>query len=280
MKFLSQFASILLSSLLVLKPLWAQSPPPVAGTELQIHVQDSARIFARAIPQDARGFTIQVTDMTGAGAADAAVVVRLPDDGAMGAFSDGAHSAIVYTDTAGIAHFAPISWNAPSGGVTLKITATKGDAHAGMLLDGSIGSAPASIPATVTPAARVDTEIPATVSKKEPAVVVSPAQPTIAPPQPGAAQSTERALLPSPVVSVAPSEPKVSVINRGVRDKQDRVDTSGSHKKWIILAVVIAAGAGAGIALAGKGKSSSSSSSSSSTGVSIGSPTVSVGTPH
>jgi len=53
--------------------------------------------------------------------------------------------------------------------------------------------------------------------------------------------------------------------------------SSGSHKKWVILAVLAAAG---GAAFAGVSHASKSSSSPNSSTVSIGTPTISVGSPN
>jgi hypothetical protein len=53
--------------------------------------------------------------------------------------------------------------------------------------------------------------------------------------------------------------------------------SSGSHKKWIILGVLAAAG---GAAFAGVSRASKSSSSPSSSSVSIGTPTINVGSPN
>jgi hypothetical protein len=54
--------------------------------------------------------------------------------------------------------------------------------------------------------------------------------------------------------------------------------SSGSHKKWMILAVVVGAGAGAAFALGSK-KSGSTGSNTSSSAPTIGAPTISVGAP-
>lgn len=279
MKFLLQSASIFLSSLLVFQPLWAQSPAASPGSDLQVHLvgaQGGASVPAGF--HESKGFEIQVTDGAGAGVSDAAVVLRLPDEGPSGSFSDGSHAAIAYTDASGRAQMPEIQWAGTAGTVTIKVTATKATAHAGMLFEEKLTAA---ADAKLAPPAVIPTaEKPATPSLPGPATVAQPAvsvrQPgTPAAVVPAATASDERASRePLPAKSsAAPVEPAVSVTNGSPHHGAQ----SSSHKKWIILAVVVAAGAGAGIAMAGKGKSSSTSSSSSS--LSIGTPTVSVGHP-
>jgi hypothetical protein len=112
MKFLFRTPLIpfILVPLLVGQPVWAQAPvsstsdETSGGTNLQLRVvgADSSRVPANSL--SAKGFTIQVTDLHGAGVPEAAVAFRLPESGSSGAFPDGSHSAVVYTDNAGNAH--------------------------------------------------------------------------------------------------------------------------------------------------------------------------------
>jgi hypothetical protein len=266
MKSIFQFVSLLLMPLLVMQPLSAQTPAATPAVDLQIHLV--------AKEGGAKGFTVQVTDLAGAGVSDAAVVLRLPDEGFSGKFADGSRAAIAYTDAAGRAEIGNVQWDAGAGRITMKLTATKGTAHAGMLVEQTVTTVQTTPPAAQAPAiasspAPVSSPAPAPVPTPVPAAstVPAPGQPMVSVRQPAAVArpSTQAALEPTVSVTNGPGNHEVH-------------SGGGSHKKWIILAVVVAAGAGAGMAMAGKGKSNSSSSSSSSS-LSIGTPSVSVGHP-
>ena len=265
MKSIFQFVSVLLMPLLVMQPLSAQTPAATPAVDLQLHLL--------AKEGGAKGFTVQVTDLAGAGVPDAAVVLRLPDEGLSGKFADGGRAAIAYTDAAGRAEIGNVQWDAGTGRITMKLTATKGTAHAGMLVEQTVAAVQTTPPAAQAPAIASS---PAPVSSPTPPTVPAPVPPASAVPAPGQPMVSVR----QPGAVARPStqtalEPTVSVTNG---PGSHEVHSGGSHKKWIILAVVVAAGAGAGMAMAGKGKSNSSSSSSSSS-LSIGTPSVSVGHP-
>ena len=270
MRIVSQTISIVLAMLLV-----ADQIPAQTAADLQIHVVDSdGNGAAIAGASSSKGFTLQVSEATGAAVADAAVVLRLPDSGASGTFTDGTHSAVGYTDEEGFAHLADIQWGATPGVVGIRVTATKGAAHAGVLFEETLGAqeapliAHARVPVNEKPA-------PAAVDQAKVLVasVVQAPQITVSARQPGTIDSSDR--LPSPRTADLSGAPSVSVTNGPTGEKFR--SGGGGKTKWIILALV-AVGAGAGIALAMRGKSSSSSSSTSS-GVSVGGPTVSVGAP-
>src|SRR3954470_8769347 len=143
MKFLFRTPLIpfILIPLLVGQPVWAQAPvsstsdETSGGTNLQLRVvgADSSRVPANS--QSAKGFTIQVTDLHGAPVPEAAVAFRLPDSGSSGAFPDGSHSAVVYTDNTGNAHVDGIRWSETPGVAALRITASKGNEHVGLLVE-------------------------------------------------------------------------------------------------------------------------------------------------
>jgi hypothetical protein len=264
MKTFSQSVSFLLASLLIAGQLPAQ-----VSANLQIRLVDSDGPSAAAGSATSKGFTVQVADDGGNGVADAAVVFRLPEAAASGAFADGTHSAVAYTDQNGRAHVSGIQWASAAGVIGIKVTATKGTAHAGILVEETLTGAAVPVakaaPTVSAPVSAPVTVEPAKESAKEPAP-----KPAISVRQPGMLDASGP--LPSPKTSIAGTSPGVSVTNGPNKEKIH----SGSKTKWIILAAVIAAGAGAGVAMAGKSKSSSSTPS---TGVSIGGPTVSVGAP-
>ncbi|MGA8029014.1 MAG: hypothetical protein WB992_17885 [Bryobacteraceae bacterium] len=239
MKFvsLSQLISLLLTPVLVIAPLWAQLPDPQT---LQLRVVERDGLQARAGSQALKGFIIEVTDSAARPLADVAVAFRLPDDGATGTFADHTHSAVAYTDSLGRAHVSAIEWSATPGLAVLRVTATKGTSHAGLLVQQTLLS---SSPATVQPAAKI----------------ASPIE------QPGTPASPTAALAPIPA-----QQPAVSVTGAPPHSAPH-----SGKAKWYIIAAV-AAGAGVGVALATKGKSSSSTPAPPST-ASIGAGTISVG---
>jgi hypothetical protein len=279
MRFLFQLLSVVLASILAIGPVSAQSPVPsssAAGANLQIHVVESDGAQVAPNSRSVKGFVVDITDAAGAPVPDAAVVVRFPETGSTGTFADGTHAAVSYTDQAGRAHISGIQWSAVSGSIPIKVTATKGSVHAGILIEQTLAGIPNSKPtepvlpqaAPAPPPISQDSLSAASETKPEPALA-SPA-PKVSVQQPGAVGHPSRALSASAPASVAPM---VSVTNGPTHQK---VHSGGGKAKWIILAAV-AVGAGAGVAMAGKGKSGSSSSSTPS--ISIGQPTISVGHP-
>ena len=214
--------------------------------------------------QSTKGFTIQVTDLHGTGVPEAAVAFRLPDSGASGLFRDGSHSAVVYTDSAGNAHVDGIRWSETPGTAAIRITASKGDAHAGLLVEQNLvlpGVDPATVPAEpVRSAPPAPAVLQTAASPAIPAVSVEPVS-----------RKGNSTLAPS--FRPSEMEPSISVVS----SPESNSIGGSSKKKWIIIGIAIAAGAGAGFAFASKGKSSSTAAGSSS--ISFGSPTVSVGHP-
>ena len=276
MKFLfrTPLIPLVLVPLLIGQPVWAQAPVGSAsdeadeGANLQLRVvsSDNSRIAVNS--RSAKGFTIQVTDLHGAPVPEAAVAFRLPDSGASGIFPDGSHSAVVYTDSAGVAHVDSVQWSGTPGTAAVRITASKGNAHAGLLVEQTLVS-PGTSPAMAA---------------------AEPVRSAPLPPSPAMLQAAAPSLAPS--VSMEPvgrkgmsvlepgfrrseAEPSVSVVSSS---ETNSISSSSSKKKWIILGIVIAAGAGAGFAFASKGSKSSSTAAAPSS-ISFGSPTVSVGHP-
>ncbi|MFL6416096.1 MAG: hypothetical protein ACJ74Y_10570 [Bryobacteraceae bacterium] len=287
--FRSSGIPLVLIPFLVVSPIWAQSVPTVPdansrGSSLELRVLEEPK--SPGVPLvPAKRLTVQVRDENGRPVSDAAIAFRLPDNSLSGAFADGAHSAVAYTDASGVAHVDGIRWIASSGSVPVRITASKGNSHAGLLFEeklsettvpqGSLAhledaSPKATIP-TNTPAAPVPgivagTEQPKTTSVSaaaEVAAVVPAARPSVSiasfsKPSSAASNSLRSNLEPSVSISSSP---------------QGYSNHSGL-KKWLILTAVAAAGAGAAFALSGRSSGSSTTSSSSST---IGTPTINIG---
>jgi hypothetical protein len=281
MRFTSKLLAFFLTPVLAIGPVHAQVP----GTDFQVQVLESDGAQVQAGSSSVKGYTIEVADSSGAPVAEAAVVVRLPESTPSGHFADGSHSGITYTDTSGHAHISGIRWDDSPGVISVKITASKGSVHAGTLYSQSLvsGMAKAAVPDARSVSAVVSPPDPVTPSrvitprseKASEAARSTPAVPSPSlsesPAEPGRLETA--ALLPS---HVAPSQmsPYVSVT---ATPKGEKVHSGSGKTKWIVLAAV-AAGAGIGVAMMGHGKASTPAAATT-TGVSIGSPTVSIGAP-
>lgn len=215
-----------LSALLIAAPAFAE-----AGDTLQIKCEDKGTA----------GLSVQVLDGTGAPVSEAAVALRLSDEGPTGSFADGTRAAVAYTGESGTATVGVVRWSTDPGTATLRITATRGALHGSLV-----------VPHTVLSSAAVEKH---------------------SPPQPGVPQPKAVSAPPTQIAAAEPP-PHISV----TAPPADERIHGGGKMKWILLAV-LAAGAGAGVAVMTKSKQSSSSSSTSSTGITIGTPTVSVGAP-
>ncbi len=277
MKLLYRCVSIFLASILTLAPLPGQtqetpaSPANAAGFEsLQVRLIDSGNGTALAGSKTSRSFVVEVTDSKGSAVADAAVVLRLPDTDPTGTFADGSHAVIIYTDQTGRASINGIQWASTPGIVAIRATATRGTAHAGILIQETltpVSSAPsASLPAQAAPAEALPPAVSDLPQPAPPHVEIEHLSKTIAPGQPASAAPSL-----SPLHPQVASEPSVSVTSAAPGESKH-----SSKTKWIILAAIAAAAGGAGVAMMGK---KSSSSTSTAPGISIGPPTVSVGHP-
>jgi len=260
MSIICRSIAVLLSALLVLGPtLDAQTPATGADQsiqELHLRVVEGGGAEYKVGSLSDKSLVVAVTDQNGAPVTSAAVLFRLPDEGATGAFTDGTRVIIAYSDMQGLAVVRNIQWGSTPGPVVLRITATKGAAHAGilapeMLIAGGRSRRPKA-------------------SAENPPTTVKPAQPKpVAAVQAPAAQPA----IPSPAESAMhpAAPPAVSIVT----DSKESVH-SGS-KKWLWIAL-IGAGAAAG-AIAAGGGSHSSAGSGSPASLTIGSPSVSIGRP-
>jgi len=107
----------------------ADAAPPVV-IQLRIMEGDGAvyGIGSRA----ARGLSVQVNDETGKPVEGAAVSFQLPGDGPGGAFSSGGRTEIVTTKSDGIAAIWGMQWNKSAGAFEIRVTASRGQARAGL----------------------------------------------------------------------------------------------------------------------------------------------------
>jgi hypothetical protein len=274
-----RFLALLLTALTAVDPAWTQTKPndqnaaAEAQPALRVQVVDDP---GPSVPNSTalRGFAIQVTDPSGAPVADAAVALRLPEEGATGHFDGGLRAWVGYTDAAGLARFPVIQWEGSVGLAELRVTAAKGSAHAGFILREQVGAdKAASVPA---PAAEVKAAKVALPDAPEVSMETPPASPALDDivPMP---MSKTGAPVPDPTLKPdlsAPTqthastpEPKVSITNSGTGAGSQ----GSSRKKWMVIAAIgAAAGLGGFLALSGHGAAGSKTSAS---GVTFGTPT-------
>ncbi|MBV8864921.1 MAG: hypothetical protein JO210_05915 [Acidobacteriaceae bacterium] len=309
MRSLSPLFSVLLAPLTALSPVMAQLPDPGASGDplrppsLQLRVLGDDKT-APAGFRSSQGIAVEVSDAAGIRVADATVVFHLPDSGPSATFADGSRSAVTYTDSNGRAHVTDIHWGNIPGSVNVRITAAKGTTHAGLLftetLTASSGSqdiavpqvaaskAPALVPEPPASPERQPTPDILGEGKPSPGVTVehfsphsrisagdnAPSQAATIPASAALADDSPDANVPvRHMVTSGADEveaPKVSISSAGSASKSGH-----SKTKWIIAIAAAAAAGAATLAMA----HSSGGSSASSSGVTIGSPTVSVGHP-
>jgi hypothetical protein len=276
MTLISRVISLLLTLILILGPLSAQTsaipPAPLSDTAssqaLRLRIVEGESTEVQAGSQAVQGFLIEVTGSNGVAVPDAAVTFRLPDAEPTGRFADGTHAAVAYTDQTGRAKINGIRWNAAPGTVPIRVTATKGTVHAGILVQQTL--APVGMAALAYP-----------VSQTPTSSVLPPTTTPLPPAPPFDAQLLAKAITPGQPATEAPAmearpglqnpEPAVSVTSASPGESKH-----SSKTKWIILAAVAAAAGGAGVAMMGK---KSSASNPTAPGISIGPPNVSVGHP-
>ncbi len=294
MRFLSPLLSILLAPLMATGPLLAQSPalgssvsltPDTAAASLQLRMAENDGTAVVAGTRSANGMSVEVTDPAGAPVQNAAVVFRLPDSAPSGKFADGTLAAVAYTDAQGRAKAKDIQWDSVIGTVAVRVTAVKDTMHAGLLFEENLTAPAVAAVGRAVPMAAPQIEPAAAKAvrmARMPTVVAE--DPKVQPGELAAELPVAKTFVPSDdspdanvpmrrMLGTAESgggEPGVSISTSGA------ASSSGGHSKlkWILIAAVAAGGAGAALAFVHKG-----SSSSSSTGISIGSPSVSVGHP-
>src|SRR5271165_437883 len=152
----SRVTSLALILALFVGPLSRAQPVRPLQIQLRIVVGDNAAYEAGSLQGKTLG--VEVTDEAGTPVTGVAVTFRLPEEGATGLFPDGNRSALVYTAEQGLAAVPGIKWGASPGTVSIRITAVKGSAHAGILAQQRLIAAATPIPGatpTVAPAQRV-----------------------------------------------------------------------------------------------------------------------------
>lgn len=113
----------------------AGTAPPVV---IQLRVMEGDGAVYPIGSRAAHGLTIRVTDETGKPVDAAAVSFQLPVDGPGGAFSSGGRTEVVTTKADGMATVWGMQWNKTPGAFEIKVTASKGQARAGLAVSQSL----------------------------------------------------------------------------------------------------------------------------------------------
>lgn len=100
---------------------------------LRIRVLEGEGSIHTAGTRSTQPVVVSVTDETGKPVEGASVSVRLPEEGPTGLFPNGMHTEIVMTGLDGRVTIRAIQWARAAGPVQLRITASKGEARAGIL---------------------------------------------------------------------------------------------------------------------------------------------------
>ncbi len=230
--------------------------------ELQIHVVEGEHAHVDAGKASAQPITVAVTDNHGNPVPNAAVLFRLPTEAPTGVFNDGSRVSIIYTDLQGQAKVKDIQWGDAAGTAVVRITAAKGAAHAGVLLEETIGSGAVVNAKNASP---------------RPAIA-QPAQPKTETPPPALTASTATVAIPPS----SPIPPPSVEITSNSSHQVTGASGSGSHsgKKWIWIGIGSAVAAGAAVALVSNKKSSSTATQPPvQATTSIGAPSISIGHP-
>jgi hypothetical protein len=239
----------------------------------------------------AKPLTVEVTDATGRPVAGVRVSFQVPEEGPGGVFANGLRTDIAITDSNGRATEHGLQLNHVTGSFAIRITAAKDQMRAGTIARQSIGNADTS-----TESADRKASVPAT---KEPAPASAPQRPAPPPPAitvPGttatgpvkvAAQQPPPATTVRTTAEPSHGAPTIIVTQKSAKSITEVGADRGhkSHKKWIWVGLVAAGGAGAAFAAssmaaahAGPGAAAAAASLSSS-GVTIGTPTITIGKP-
>ncbi|HKW98724.1 MAG TPA: hypothetical protein VJN43_13385 [Bryobacteraceae bacterium] len=261
----------------------------------------------------AKPITVEVTDETGKPVEGARVSFQAPAEGPGGLFTNGLRTDLAVTDSSGRAVLRAIQLNRMPGPFSIRITAAKDQARAGIVARQLIGNAePARALAAAAPKQPAVDSGETAASPSKPAVTttsapaqaqarsrtapleVSPGkrrpQPVIlkdaAPAVPGSSKPANE-----PATSEAPARSRTAAVPTIVfTEKTPRSGSpagltsgSGSHKKWIWIGLLAAGGAAGGLfgsgMLATGAHGVAAASTANAAAVTIGAPTISIGKP-
>ncbi len=255
---------------------------------IKVVAGDSAQHAAGA---HARPLTVEVTDATGRPVAGARVSFQVPEEGPGGVFANGLRTDIAITDSNGRATGHGLQLNRVTGSFAIRITAAKEQGRAGTIARQSIGNADTS-----TDSADRKASAP---PSKEPAPAAAPQRPAQPPPAitvpgttaTGPVKVAAQQAPPAATIKTAPESPHgvptIIVTQKSAKSITEVGADRGhkSHKKWIWIGLVAAGGAGAAFAASSMAAAHSGPGAAaaaaglSSAGVTIGTPTITIGKP-
>jgi len=244
----------------------------------------------------AKPLTIEVTDAAGRPVAGARVSFQAPVEGPGGVFASGLQTDLATTDSSGRATVRSLQLNRVPGAFHIRITAAKEQARAGTVVKQFIGDAsaplqsadrrsPQTAPPTATPsqppaAGPLPAPSPrlAVPTRAEPAKVAA-----IAVPRPGAGVAAIAGIGQSGAGRV----PTIIITQKSSKSIAEVGATSGhgSHKKWILLGILVAGGAAGAFAATSMASAASHGAANPglagglSAAITIGTPTISLGKP-
>jgi len=128
-------ASDLISTLLAIL-LGAGLAAPMKAADpamLQVHVVEGEGAVYAVGSRATKGISVQVTDETGRPVDGATISFRLPDNGPTGTFASGSKNEVATTRPDGRAAAWGMQWNRSPGLLEIRITAVKGQTHAGIV---------------------------------------------------------------------------------------------------------------------------------------------------
>ena len=247
----------------------------------------------------AKPLTIEVTDAAGRPVAGARVSFQAPVEGPGGVFASGLQTDLATTDSSGRATLRSLQLNRVPGAFHIRITAAKEQARAGTVVKQFIGDANAPLQSA---------------DRRSPQTALQTAPPTAAPSQPPAAeplpapprQTVPTRTEPAKVAAIAVPRPGAGVAAiAGIgQSGAERVPTiiitqknsksgaevgarsgHGSHRKWILLGILVAGGAAGAFAATSMASAASHGAANPgiagglSAAITIGTPTISLGKP-
>jgi hypothetical protein len=249
----------------------ASPPPAAAGFANQIFVRSPEGGLVPATPGQP-ALQVQIVDANGVPVPAAEVAFKLPVQSGL-TFEGGLLQAALLSDDRGFANSPEAFWPEGVSQATVRVLASANGVSAGAVIRlRKSGPRPVQPVAPPVSPSRIENTI------ATPRPYTSVPKPAAAPPPPKAqtpfeeAAAREQAAVSRPIKEVSPGasgQPYVTVKKRG----------SGPSKTTVILLLVGAAAAGGalGVALAGGGSSSNSSGASPGQSLSVGNPSITVG---
>jgi hypothetical protein len=251
----------------------------------------------------AKPITIEVTDAAGQPVEGARTSFQLPEEGPGGFLSSGLRTDLAVTDSHGRATLRGFQLNRTPGQFNIRVTVAKEQARAGIVVRQRIGEVSAATGSAdrKTPPAAVSAPAESVPTVKETPSKVEPAKATPAAPRPTHA-ATPRAIeasvqpVPASRQTVTESAPSAAaarparmqtivITQKSPQPSGGPVANAGgkSHKKWVLLGILVAGGAAGAFAGSSMGATSAAHGSGIAAGVgasiSIGTPTITIGKP-